>query len=69
MRGGLKYIVEMGSGTVIYVPSFLKSGSSIQKLMVEDTQQDGFISLLLFFKNKESRLKMEKEVFAPLIQN
>jgi hypothetical protein len=27
------YAVEMGSGAVIYVPSFIKIGSGIQKLI------------------------------------
>jgi high-affinity Fe2+/Pb2+ permease len=31
----MKYIVEMGSGVMIYIPSFMKIGSSIQKLMEE----------------------------------
>jgi hypothetical protein len=29
----MKYAVEMGSGTVIYMPSFIKTGAGIQKLM------------------------------------
>jgi hypothetical protein len=28
----------MGSGAVIYVPSFIKIGSGVQKLMGRDTQ-------------------------------
>jgi hypothetical protein len=57
-----EYVVEMGAGTMIYIPSFIKLGSGIQKLMGGgDTQlhrqQDDFISLFLFFQNKESRLK------------
>jgi hypothetical protein len=28
----------MGSGAVIYIPSFIKIGSRIQKLTVKDTQ-------------------------------
>jgi hypothetical protein len=52
----------LGPGAMIYVPSFIKTGSGIQKLMEGgDTQtyrQDGDrISLLLFFQNKESILK------------
>jgi hypothetical protein len=53
----------MGSGAVIYVPSFIKIGSGIQKLTGRDSQththrQHGdVISPLLFFKNKESGLK------------
>jgi hypothetical protein len=31
----MKYAVEMGSGTVIYVPSCIKIGSDIQKLIGE----------------------------------
>jgi hypothetical protein len=30
----MKYAVEMGSGAVIYTPSFIEIGSGIQKLMV-----------------------------------
>jgi hypothetical protein len=29
----MKYAVEMGSGAMIYIPSFVKIGSGIQKLM------------------------------------
>jgi hypothetical protein len=29
----MKYAVEMGSGAMIYIPSFKKIGSDIQKLM------------------------------------
>jgi hypothetical protein len=29
----MKYAVEMGSGAVIYLPSFVKIGSGIQKLI------------------------------------
>jgi hypothetical protein len=46
----MKYAVEVGSGAIIYIPSFIKIGSSIHKLTGEDTQthrQDGDrISLL-----------------------
>jgi hypothetical protein len=28
----MKYAVEMGSGATIYIPSFIKTGSGIQKL-------------------------------------
>jgi hypothetical protein len=52
----------MGSGAVIYVPSFMKIGSGVQKLMGRDTlthtqpdththgQPRDLISLLYFFK-------------------
>jgi hypothetical protein len=51
---------------MIYVPSFMEIGSGIQKLIggihrPTDTHthrlQDDLIGLLLFFQNKESRLK------------
>jgi hypothetical protein len=29
----MKYAVEMGSGAVMYIPSFIKIGSGIQKLI------------------------------------
>jgi hypothetical protein len=31
----MKYAVEMGSDAMIYLPSFIKTGSDIQKLMGE----------------------------------
>jgi hypothetical protein len=34
----MKYAVEMDSGAMIYVPGFIKIGSSIQKLIVGNTQ-------------------------------
>jgi hypothetical protein len=30
----MKYTVEMGLGAMIYIPSFIKIGSAIQKLIV-----------------------------------
>jgi hypothetical protein len=53
----MKYAVEMGSGAMICIPSFIKIGSGIQKLIWRDAQahrQDGYrISLLLFFKRRK----------------
>jgi hypothetical protein len=48
----------MGSGTVIYVPIFIKIYSGIQKLIRgihrhTHRQHGDLISLLLFFQNKE----------------
>jgi hypothetical protein len=39
----MKYAVEMGSGVMIYIPSFIKIGSGIQKFIggYTDTQTDG----------------------------
>jgi hypothetical protein len=55
----MKYAVEMGSGAMIYIPSFIKIGSGIQKLIGRIHRKHGdLISLLLFLQNKESRLKI-----------
>jgi hypothetical protein len=35
----MKYAVEMGSGVMICMPSFVKTGSTIQKLMGEYTDR------------------------------
>jgi hypothetical protein len=56
----MKYTTEMGSGVMIYIPSFIKIVSGIQELIrgIQTHRQDGDdIILLLFFLNKESRLK------------
>jgi hypothetical protein len=34
----MKHGVEMGSVALIYIPSFMKTGSGIQKWIWEDTQ-------------------------------
>jgi hypothetical protein len=46
----------MGSGVMIYIPSFVKIGSGIQKF-IHSTQHGDFISLFLYFQSKASRLK------------
>jgi hypothetical protein len=56
----MKYAIEMGAGAMIYIPSFMKIGSGIQKLLggtQTHRQQGDLISLLLFFHNKESKPK------------
>jgi hypothetical protein len=53
------YASEMGSDPVIYIPSFIMTGSGIHKLIRGTHRPQGDpISLLLFFQNKESRLKI-----------
>jgi hypothetical protein len=60
----------MGSGAMIYIPSFMKTGSGIPKLMgglhrhTEHRQQGDFICLLLFFKIRkvDKELVLEKRV-------
>jgi hypothetical protein len=55
--GFMKYAVEMGSGAMMYIPSFIKIDSGIQKLTRGHSQthrQHGDrISLLSFFKLRE----------------
>jgi hypothetical protein len=52
------YAIDIVSGAVIYVPSFIKIGSGMQKLIRGIHRQQGvLISLNLFFQNKEIRLK------------
>jgi hypothetical protein len=54
----MKYAVEMGFGAMIYIRSFIKIYSGIQKMMGGIHRQHGDrINLLLFFQNKDSRLK------------
>jgi hypothetical protein len=36
----MKYAIEMGSGAMIYIPSFTKTGSGIQNLIGRDTQTE-----------------------------
>jgi hypothetical protein len=57
----------MGSGAVIYVPSFIKICSGIQKLIWGDTQTYTQTATwshkpTLFFQNKESRLKRDVDL-------
>jgi hypothetical protein len=57
----MKYDIEVDSGAMIYVPSFIKNGSGIQRLIggyiyIHIRYVDR-ISLLLFHQNKGSRLK------------
>jgi hypothetical protein len=57
----MKYGVEMGLGVMIYMLSFIKICSSIEKLIGGIHRQHGdHINLLLFFLNKESRLKRDR---------
>jgi hypothetical protein len=52
----MKYAVEMSSGVMIYIPSFVESGSRIQSLIWGDTQahseHDDLISVLSFLIKK-----------------
>jgi hypothetical protein len=41
----MKYTVEMGSGAMIYIPSFIKIGSGIEKLIEGDSlTQDNMVT-------------------------
>jgi hypothetical protein len=55
----MKYAVEMGSGAMVYIPSFIKIGSGIQEFIGGKHRQRGDrISLRFFFQNVESGLKL-----------
>jgi hypothetical protein len=67
------YTVDMGLGAMLYVPNFIKIGSSIQKLLRGDTHRNRHTNskflrkaaLFFFFQNKESKLK----IFSYLTEN
>jgi hypothetical protein len=48
----MKYAIEMGSGAMIYmyIPSFIKTGSAIQKLIGGDTKTHRQHGDHIFFK-------------------
>jgi hypothetical protein len=49
----MKYAVEMSSGGMVYIPSFIQIGSGIQKLMgVIHRQHGDRISILSFIFSK-----------------
>jgi hypothetical protein len=57
----MKYAVEMGSGAMVFVPSVIKIGSGILKLIgVIHGQNGDRVSLHLFFQNEESRMKRKR---------
>jgi hypothetical protein len=41
----MKYAVEMGLGAVTYIPSFIKTGSGILKLIVEIYKHTGRLEI------------------------
>jgi hypothetical protein len=58
----VKYATEMGSGAMMYIPSFIQTGSGIQKLIRgihrHTHRQHGDLTILLLsFQRKEIRLK------------
>jgi hypothetical protein len=57
----MKYAIEMCSGAMIYIASFIKFGSGIQKLVKGDTQTHIRYRYLIstHFFNNESRIKNE----------
>jgi hypothetical protein len=57
----MKYAIEMRSGAMIFIPSFIKIGSASKQSTGgnSDTQHGDCMNLLLFFKNKEGRQKMK----------
>jgi hypothetical protein len=61
----MKYAVEVGSVGMMYIPSFIKIGSGIQKLIGESDrhrQHEDLISIL-----QESGLRMYKTIILPTL--
>jgi hypothetical protein len=58
----MKYAVQISSGVMRYIQSYIKIGSGIQKLIRGihkiHRQHGDIISLLLLFQNMKSMLKM-----------
>jgi hypothetical protein len=46
----MKYTIEMGAGAMIYVPSFIKTGSGIQKLIGANSHKHGHTDNMLISK-------------------
>jgi hypothetical protein len=64
----MKYANEMGLDAMIYIPSFIKVGLGIRKLMggeswdTETHRRHGDrVNQLLFFQNKKNRLRTKSE--------
>jgi hypothetical protein len=55
----MKYAVGMGSGVMIYIPSFIKKSFRNSKINRWNSQTAGRLHkpVLLFFRNKRNRLK------------
>jgi hypothetical protein len=63
----MKYGVEMGSGAMICIPSFIKDRfrhSEVDRWEYTDSKHCDLISILLFIQNKESRPKTGDLQFA-----
>jgi hypothetical protein len=61
------YAVEIGSGAMVYIPSFIKIGSGIQKLMGRGVrgsqtrrQNSDLVKPTFIFLNEESRPKIHE---------
>jgi hypothetical protein len=66
----MNYAVEVRLGAIIYIRSFVNIGLGIQSCWGDThintqthIQQDDIISLLLFFQNYGSRLKIKNNIF------
>jgi hypothetical protein len=57
----MKYVAEMDPGAMIYIPNFIKIGSSVQELIAEIHRQYGDIKILhLFFSKLGKWIKSAK---------
>jgi hypothetical protein len=63
----MKYAVEMGPATTIYIPSFMKTGSGIQKLMsgvIHRQHRDRMTTFILFKIRKLGSEECKSIVYA-----
>jgi hypothetical protein len=64
----MKYTIQMGSGVMIYIPNFMKTGSGIQKFIGGIQRQHGdLISLLLSFSKYGKYTKKPMQLLCFLI--
>jgi hypothetical protein len=64
--GFMQYNIEKGSGAMIYISSFMKIGSGIQKLIgviYRQTASDHICVLIFFFQNKGNGLMRKQEIW------
>jgi hypothetical protein len=53
----VEFAVEMDTGVMMYIPSFIKTGSTFEKLIREiHREHDDRQRLLLFIQNKENKI-------------
>lgn len=52
----MKYVTEMGSGAMIYMPRLIKIGSGVQKLIRTRREEGVLVNLSYFFRIRKVNL-------------